>query len=136
LCDFPFVPYYQPQGTRDPSAFLSVPTAINFQLEHEWELQRERCHRLTSETRERINALTGLDSLCPEDDSFFSQMVSIRLPEESIDAIRAEFTKRNIVGLILNVHNQYLLRVSYQAYNTQQDADILVKAVKSGLQMS
>jgi isopenicillin-N epimerase len=132
-CEFPFVPQYQPQGTRDPSAFLSVPEAIKFQNEHNWEQQRDRCHSLALETRLRINALTGLDSLSPDDGGFFGQMISIRLPEDAIANIRDEFTKRNIVGLILNVHNQYLLRVSYQAYNTQQDADQLVQAVKKGL---
>ena len=60
-------------------------------------------------------------------------MVSIRLPEDSVDAIRAEFVKQSIVGPIMNVHDQFILRVSYQAYNTQQDAAILLEAVKQGL---
>lgn len=132
-CEFPFVPHYQPQGTRDPSAFLSVPEAIQFQADHSWDSQRLRCHNLAVQTKDRINALTGLDSLSPDNNLFFGQMVSIRLPGESIEAIRAEFEKRNIVGVILQVNHQQLLRVSYQAYNTEEDADLLVEAVKHGL---
>jgi len=128
-----FVPKYQSQGTRDPSAFLSVPAAIQFQAEHDWDAQRQRCHALASQTRERINALTGLGSLSPDSDAFFGQMVSIRIPEERVDAIRSAFNARNIVGVILHVHDQLLLRVSYQAYNSQDDEDMLVEAVAQGL---
>ena len=60
-------------------------------------------------------------------------MVSIRLPEDSVDAIRAEFIKLNIVAPIMHVNDQFFLRVSYQAYNTQEDADILLKAVQQGI---
>ena len=34
------------QGTRDPSAYLAVPAAIDFQAEHDWPAVRERCHEL------------------------------------------------------------------------------------------
>jgi len=128
-----FVPNYQPQGTRDPSAFLTVPTAIQFQAEHDWDAQRRRCHALASQTRARIDALTGLAPLSPDSPEFFGQMVSIRLPDNRVEAIRREFAARNIVGLILHVHGQSLLRVSYQAYNSQDDADQLVEAVSRGL---
>lgn len=128
-----YVLNYQQQGTRDPSAFLSVPAAIQFQAEHDWDSQRQRCHALARQTRARIDALTGLASLSSDPDAFFSQMVSIRIPEESVDAIRHEFVACNIEGVILKVHNQTLLRVSYQAYNNQDDADLLVKAVTKGL---
>lgn len=128
-----FVPKYQQQGTRDPSAFLTVPTAIKFQAEHDWDEQRQRCHVLANQTRARINELTGLESISPDSDAFFGQMVSIRLPDARIDAIRQEFIARNIVGVILNVHDEFLLRVSYQAYNSQEDADLLIAAVAQGL---
>lgn len=121
-----FVPNYQQQGTRDPSAFLSVPAAIQFQAEHDWDAQRRRCHALASQTRARIDALTGLESLSPDSTEFYGQMVSIRLSEDRVDAIRREFTARNIVGVILQINGQCLLRVSYQAYNDQADADVLV----------
>ena len=129
----PFVPNYQPQGTRDPAAFLSVPAAIQFQAEHDWDAQRRRCHALASQTRSRINALTGLPPLSPDSTEFFGQMVSIRIPESRIDAIRHEFVVRNIMGVALRAHDQALVRVSYQAYNSQDDADLLVEAVAQGI---
>jgi isopenicillin-N epimerase len=126
-------PIYQAQGTRDPAAFLSVPSAIEFQREHDWEEQRRRCHALASQTRERINALTNLEPLCPDSPEFYGQMVSILIPEEYETAIRRELAERRIVVVLLRVNDRLVLRVSYQAYNSQEDADLLVAAVAAGL---
>ena len=128
-----FVPFYQAQGTRDPAAFLSVPAAIAFQREHDWDEQRRRCHALASQTRERINALTGLEPLCPDSTEFFGQMVGMLIPEEREEAIRRELAARRIVVVLLRVNGRWVLRASYQAYNSQEDADVLVEAVAAGL---
>lgn len=63
----PFVDWHEWQGTRDLAAYLSVPAAIRYQAEHDWDAVRERCHALAVETRQRIEALTGLPAICPAD---------------------------------------------------------------------
>jgi isopenicillin-N epimerase len=128
-----YVPLYQSQGTRDPAAFLSVPSAIEFQREHDWDAQRARCHALAGQTRARVNALTGLEPLCPDSPAFYGQMASFSIPEEREAAIRQELADRNIVVVLLRVNERLVMRVSYQAYNSQQDADRLVEAVTAGL---
>ena len=60
-----FIDYHEWQGTRDVAAFLATPAAIQFQAEHDWNAVRAECHRLASETRRRINDLTGLAPICP-----------------------------------------------------------------------
>ena len=42
------------QGTRDPSAYLSVPAAIEFQEEHDWPAVRRRSHALLDHARDRL----------------------------------------------------------------------------------
>jgi isopenicillin-N epimerase len=41
-----FVSRHEKQGTRDPSAYLTVPAAIAWQNEHDWDVVRNRCHEL------------------------------------------------------------------------------------------
>ena len=55
-----FIDHHEWTGTRDIAAFLSVPAAIEFQKEHDWDKVRIACHELIYETQERICALGGL----------------------------------------------------------------------------
>jgi isopenicillin-N epimerase len=136
------VAYHEGQGTRDLSAFLSVPAAIAFQAEHDWDSQRRRCHALASATRRRLNAFTGLDSLCPDSEQWFSQMVSIRIPggapgQEGAPAL-VELRNRlyqdyHIEMPVMNWRGQGLIRVSLQAYNDESDVDTLIEALERWL---
>ena len=83
--------------------------------------------------RARVNALTGLEPLCPDSPVYYGQMASFIIPEERETAIRQELDKRNIVVVLLRVNGRLVMRVSYQAYNSQQDADLLLEAVAAGL---
>ena len=58
-----FVDHNEWWGTRDLSAFLSVPAAIKFQQKHGWDKVRVVGHALVREAEERICSLTGLPSL-------------------------------------------------------------------------
>ena len=123
------------QGTRDPSAFLSVPAAIEFQEAHDWEQQRSRCHNLASLTRRRINELTGLPALCPDSLAFFSQMVTVRLPKEIMPGLREQMQERKIVAPVITQDDQVYVRLSFQAYNDEGDADCLVDTISQALDM-
>lgn len=126
------VHYNEGQGTRDPSAFLSVPAAIEFQESHNWPGQRSRCHALASLTRSRITALTGLPVLCPDSEQFFSQMVSVLLPQDNIDNLGQRLSEEfHIVAPIIPVQGKHCLRISFQAYNDEADADTLLNALKT-----
>jgi isopenicillin-N epimerase len=130
-----FIEYLEYQGTRDLSAFLSVPAAIDFQAQHDWPAQQERCHALAASTRARINALTGLDPICPDSAAWFRQLVSIRLPEMDLN----DLSQRLLEGYRIEVPMIHwpgypnFVRVSFQAYNSQSDADALVEALANEL---
>lgn len=125
-----FIDYHEWQGTRDVAAFLSVPAAIEFQAQHDWDTVRQRCRELTSETRQRLNDLTGLDPICPDSPEWFTQMAAARLPE--VDLQRLEHRLYNEFGIevaLTRWNGQPLIRVSFQAYNSQADADALLDAL-------
>jgi len=126
-----FIEYLEYQGTRDLSAFLSVPAAIQFQAEHDWPSQQDRCRRLAASTRVRINALTGLESICPDSPEWFQQMVSVRLPAYDLEALSRKLREqyRIEVPMIQRPDSSNFMRVSFQAYNSQADADALVEAL-------
>lgn len=125
-----FIDYHEWQGTCDTSSYLSTPAAIAFQAEHDWPTVRQRCHQLGIETRQRINAITGLPSIC--DETWFGQFFTACLPETTdLNALHQHlYVERSIVVPYSQLNGQKLIRVSFQGYNTEKDADILVAALK------
>lgn len=128
--DSQFVDHHEWQGTRDLAAFLSVPAAIEFQAQHDWEVVRQHCQTLAQETRWRLNTLTGLDSICPDDQDWFIQMAAIRLPDGDLEHIQRRLHNEFRIEVpVLRWNEEPLLRISFQAYNSQADADALVDAL-------
>ena len=126
-----FVDWHEWQGTRDLTAYLTVPVAIRFQAEHAWDDVRRRCHALATETRRRIDALTGLAAICPDgDDTWFAQFCAVRLPECDLDVLKARlYAEHRIEAPLIRWNGQAFIRVSFQAYNDEDDADALVLAL-------
>jgi isopenicillin-N epimerase len=122
------VAYQEGQGTRDLSAFLTVPAAIRYQQEHDWDAVRASCHALALDTRNHIDALTGLEPIAPE--SWFSQLLSIRLPKMDLGLLHKRLWEEYHVEVpLVGWDGNNYVRVSFQAYNEQSDADALVNAL-------
>jgi len=111
------------QGTRDPSAYLAVPAAIDFQAEHDWPRVRERCHALLEAARDRLPFEPLTDH--------FVQMLGFRLPPElDGSALKRELYERHRIEVpIFETANGFVLRVSVQAYNDESDIAALVDAI-------
>lgn len=133
LGNTPFISFHEWQGTRDLAAFLATPAAIQFQAEHNWEAVRAECRELVSETRERINALTGLDPICPDSPEWFTQLAAIRLPDSvDVNALKQKLYGEYCIEVPLYKWNeQNFIRVSIQGYNSREDAEVLMEALTS-----
>jgi len=130
-----FVDHHEWQGTRDVAAFLATPAAIQFQAEHDWGAVRAECHGLASETRRRINDLTGLAPICPDSRDWFSQMAAIRLPPVDVNALKERlYNDYRVEVPLFKWNDQPFMRVSFQGYNSRTDADALVDALKHLMQ--
>jgi isopenicillin-N epimerase len=122
-----FIDYHEWQGTRDPAPFLAVPTAIEFMRTNNWDEVRRACHRLAVETLQRLNNLTGLTPICPEEEGWLGQMVAARLPEVDPQWLQSTLFERYRIEVpITRWNDQFLIRVSIQAYNTPADIDVLL----------
>jgi len=124
-----FVDYHEWQGTRDLAAFLTVPAAIDFQAQNDWESVRQGCHILASQTRQRLDALTGLEPICP--DNWFFQMFTARLPQGTdLERLKTQlFQDFHIEVPTIHWNGQKMIRVSIQGYNDQNDAEALLEAL-------
>lgn len=123
------------QGTRDPSGFLAIPSAIDFQAEHQWAEQRQRCHELASQTRAEMEKLTGLRGYYPYGMQYFRQMVSFPVgkiaPGELYRRLWEDYRTVVIVGQLNETTN---VRVSFQAYNDERDVEHFLSAMKALLE--
>ncbi len=133
-----FVDEQEWTGTRDIAAYLATPDAIQFCEKHHWDEVHAQCHALARNARERITALTGLPPISPDISDCFMQMVSVPLPP--IDTAKDAFGRTRLQARLLDEFNievpivvwngKPYIRVSIQAYNTQEDVDRLVDALE------
>jgi isopenicillin-N epimerase len=115
------------QGTRDLSAWLAVPAAIEFQQRHDWSSVRGRCHALA---REALQALTARHGLAPiADDTDWAQMVAIPVPPQDPEALRRRLFDESGIEIPVTIHaGQVFVRLSVQGYNTRDDLGRLLDA--------
>ncbi len=117
-----FISRTERQGTRDSSAYLTVPAAIAFVREHD---VRERCVALAREARRELCDLLGTEPIAPE--SMVLQMASVRLPEPDTDLNRRLFDDHRIEIPVSD--DGTLLRISIAPYNDRADVDRLLEAL-------
>jgi isopenicillin-N epimerase len=113
-----FLSRHQKQGTRDPSAFLTVPAAIEWQREHVWETVRRRCRALAAETPGRL----GLE---PVGEGL--QMVAMRLPHDAPDDLQERLYDEHRIEIPVF---DGLIRASFQGYNGPEDVVALRTALE------
>lgn len=130
--DSTFVDYFEWWGTRDIAAFLSVPAAIRFQKEHHWDSVRAACHDLAVEAQNRVCELTGLASLHPKAEGWFRQMVSVPLPSDANMIAWKErlYSQYQIEVPLIEWNGYKLIRISIQGYNTEEDINLLISALR------
>jgi isopenicillin-N epimerase len=115
------------QGTRDPSAYLTVPYAIEWQQSHEWHRVRERCHQLARRAADTL----GLIPVVPGSrHGLYGQMVSLQLPDDApADLQERLFDEHRIEIPVMDRVSPRLIRTSFQGYNDGTDLERLRAAL-------
>jgi isopenicillin-N epimerase len=126
-----FIDILQWTGTKDPTAALTVPTAIQFMQDHAWEEVRCQCHVLLRQAMERICDLTGLPPLYPLESDLYSQMGIAPLPSSDLAALKSRlYDEYRIEVPLVQWQDRQFIRISIQGYNMQQDVDTLIRVLE------
>jgi isopenicillin-N epimerase len=130
-----FVDEQEWTGTRDPSAPLAVPAALDFMRRNDWPSVRKRCRALLLEARERLLDLPGLGPICPPD-PWLAQMATLLLPDCDPALLCRRLREVYRVEIpVFEFAGRPCLRISIQAYNTAADIDALIAALRSELSL-
>ena len=126
-----FVVDEQWAGTRDMSGFLVIPEAIRLVQSPEWQTEQSRCRELVRTTRTKLLEYLKTDPLCPDDSHWLGQMAAVELPvPAALPFKQALWEKFRIEVPVHQRKDDILLRFSLQVYNTTEDAERLVVAVR------
>jgi isopenicillin-N epimerase len=126
-----FLDYHQMQGTRDFSAFLTVPKAIAFMNENNWGDVSLHCKQLVRENALRFCKLLNTHPLCPITDEFLGQMFSIPVICKEPEQLQKHlFTNYQIEIPVMRLDDKVFVRYSINAFNSQNDLDKLYAALE------
>lgn len=133
--DFPsdsqFYDYHQFNGTRDFSAYLTIPKALEFRKEHNWEEVIGKSRKQVQDWLPRLCELVGSEPLAPVNDTFLGQMGSI--PVDCKEPSRLKEGLYNDFGIEIPVmiqNEQVFVRFSLNGFNTEEDMRQLEHALK------
>jgi isopenicillin-N epimerase len=121
-----FLSRHEKQGTRDPSAYLTVPAAIEWQREHDWDAVRKRCHELARRAHNEL----GLEPVAPDSSEFFRQMVTLRLPSDVRPDLQERLYDDHRIEIpVTERGEERFIRASFQGYNDDEDLSRLQNAL-------
>lgn len=128
-----FLDYHQTQGTRDYSAFCTIPTAIDFMKKNNWQEVAKECRKITHNNAQKFCDVVGATPISPIHEDFLVQLFSIPIQVKTItpEALHDLFFDKYKIEIPVMRHgNDVYLRYSIQAFNTQEDLDVLYEAVR------
>lgn len=124
-----FIDAFEFQGTRDPSAWLTVPKAIAFKQENDWAVVTQQAQKLALGTARAVSGNTGLPLLgAPE--FLAGQMIALPIPECDVAEVKRQLLHRyNIEIPVFRWNDICIARISVQGYNSAEEAQQLVDAL-------
>lgn len=123
-------------GTRDPSGYLSIPTAIDFMESVGLDTFRERTHEMVRRAREELIQVTKTLPLTPDSREWYASMVAIPLDIDLAQGIalrKALWHQYQIEVPIFEWQGRRILRVSCHLYNRWEDIEHLLRALRETL---
>ena len=125
-----FIQNFQWQGTRDMSAFLTIPTAINF-YNKEIRPYQESCKKIIQDTYSEFSSVLNTEPISAGKE-WLAQLVAHPLPKNIPSNLKKGLWEEYQIEIpVFEWNEQEFIRVSIQVYNTQKDVDLLMSALRS-----
>ncbi len=126
--DSKFFDYHQFNGTRDFSAYLTVPKAIEFMQKHDWKNVSEKSKDNVLAAAPPLFELLNAQPLAPLTEEFFGQMCSVEIKTKEPEKLqRLLFEKYRIEIPIMRQADKCYIRFSFQAFNSVAQIEYLVQ---------
>ena len=125
-----FIQNFQWQGTRDMSAFLTIPTAINFYIK-EIKPYQAACKKIVQDTYSEFPSVLNTEPISTGLE-WLDQLVAHPLPKNIPSNLKKRLWEEYQIEFpVFEWNGQEFVRVSIQVYNTQKDVDLLMSALRS-----
>jgi isopenicillin-N epimerase len=128
------------QGTRDISAWLSVPRALEFMAQIGWEKIMTHNHAMAAWAHQFLCARWTVEAISPLDGSLLGSMATVplpapldRLPLEEVQKLQQSLHDRDRVEApIMTWGGRNYVRPCCQIYNSAEDVHRLASAISVG----
>jgi isopenicillin-N epimerase len=126
-----FLDYHEYQGTNEISAYLCTPKVIDFLETNNWKKIATDSKQVVLNNYEKFCDLVGTKPICPVNSEFLGQMASIPIrTEKPLELKEILYNKYKIQIPVMPLNDKFYIRYSINAYNSQEDLDILYKALE------
>jgi isopenicillin-N epimerase len=125
-----FLDYHQMNGSRDFTAFLTIPATIAFMQKYNWEQVAADCRRLVRVNAPAFCELLGATPLAPLNDDFFVQMCSAEIKTNEPEKLHRHFFDVYKIEIpVMRQDDKVYLRYSINGFNSQGDLDKLFTTI-------
>lgn len=129
--DSQYIDYHEYQGTNDVSQYLCTPNVIRFLEDNNWNVVSEKCKQIVLENYQRFCDLLGTQPICPITTEFLGQMASVPIRTEKPQELKSLlYDKYKIQIPVMPLNGNVYLRYSINAYNSQEDLNVLYQALE------
>ncbi len=126
-----FQDYFTFNGTRDFSAYLCTPEAIQFRTDYHWEEACRACRQLAKDSHKEICDTLESYPLSPLTDEFIGQIVSFPIKTKDPERLKDVLYKEYGIEIPVMVNrDQFYLRVSYMPYNNEKNIEHLINSLR------
>jgi isopenicillin-N epimerase len=118
-------------GTRDPSGYLSVGSAIDFMQSVGVPAFQQRVRHLQRQTTRELIGLTGQQPLGRDIETWYGGMSHVPLPAGDWSRLQQQLWQQSGIEVpVIQFEDRWYIRVSHHLYNTRRQIGVLLDSLR------